>query len=175
MSVRIRMKKFGRSHRHFFRICAIDRKSPRDGKVLEELGTYNPHITDVDARAILNKDRIDHWIGVGAQPSDKCAILIKKYGTDGTHLAEQAVAVERQAQPFDMPDPGEPASMPKSDEPEAPAAEEKAAEAKTDEAAKPEEAKAEGDAPAEKKTEEKAEVAKEAPKAEEKTKEAKSE
>ena len=116
MSVRIRMKKFGRSHRQFFRICAIDRKSPRDGKVLEELGTYNPHITDVDARAILVKDRIDHWIGVGAQPSDKCAILIKKYGTNGTHLEQQAAAVDRQAQPFDMPDPGEPASMPQSEE-----------------------------------------------------------
>ncbi len=159
MSVRIRMKKFGRSHRQFFRICAIDRKSPRDGKVLEELGTYNPHITDVDARAILNKERIDHWIGVGAQPSDKCAILIKKYGTDGTHLEQQAAAVDRQAQPFDMPDPGEPASMPQSEE-------DKAAEAKAaEEAAKPVEA------PAEEKTEEKAEASEEAPKEEAKTEE----
>lgn len=175
MSVRIRMKKFGRSHRQFFRICAIDRKSPRDGKVLEELGTYNPHIAEVDARAILVKDRIDHWIGVGAQPSDKCAILIKKYGTDGTHLEQQATAVERQAQPFDMPDPGEPASMPQSEE-------DKAAEAKAaEEAAKPkeapaEEAKAEGDAPAAEKTEEKAEAPKEEAKPEEKkAEEAKSE
>ena len=81
MAVRIRMKKFGRKHRPFFRIVAVDGRRPRDGRVLEELGTYDPLVPETDARAILKGDRIDYWIGVGAQPSDKVAVLIKKYGS----------------------------------------------------------------------------------------------
>lgn len=117
MAVRIRMKKMGRAHRHFFRICAIDKRSPRDGRVLEELGTYNPQVINADARAILKKDRVDYWLSVGAQPSEKCAILIKKFGTNGTHEDAQKAALDQLALPVDMPDPGEPASLPKSDEP----------------------------------------------------------
>ena len=113
MSVRIRMKKLGRSHQAFFRICATDRRAPRDGRVLEELGTYDPRVKDTDARAILKADRIDYWLGVGAQPSEACAVLIKKYGTNGTHVAAQKAALERMAQPKVVPDPGEPASLPK--------------------------------------------------------------
>ena len=66
MSVRIRMKKMGRSHQPFFRICAIDKRSPRHGRVLEELGTYNPLVKETDARALLKPERIDYWLGVGA-------------------------------------------------------------------------------------------------------------
>lgn len=143
MAVRIRMKKMGRAHRHFFRICAMDKRSPRDGRVLEELGTYDPNIADVDARAVLKADRVDHWLSVGAQPSEKVAILIKKYGTDGTHAEAQKQALERMAMPVELPDPGEPASLPKGDEP----AEEATAEAPASEAASSEETAAE--APAE--------------------------
>ena len=160
MVVRIRMKKMGRAHRHFFRICAMDKRKPRDGKVLEELGTYDPKISDVDARAQLNKDRIDYWLSVGAQPSEKCAVLIKKYGKDGTHQDAQRAALERLAMPVELPDPGEPASLPKSDEPEA-----KAEENKTEGGAPVEEAKAEEakpEAAAEEKAEEAA-AAEEAP------------
>lgn len=113
VSVRIRMKKLGRSHQAFFRICATDRRAPRDGRVLEELGTYDPRVHDVDARAILKADRIDYWLSVGAQPSEKVKVLIKKYGTNGTHVAAQKAALERLAQPKVVPDPGEPASLPK--------------------------------------------------------------
>lgn len=95
MSVRIRMKKMGRPHRPFFRVCAMNVKSPRDGKVIEELGYYDPMVRDVDARAILNGERIAYWLGVGAQPSDKVAVLIKKYGPNGTHLEAQKAALER--------------------------------------------------------------------------------
>ena len=65
------MKMMGRKHRPFFRICAIDSRNPRDGRVLEELGTYDPLVADTDARALLNAERITYWLGVGAQPSDK--------------------------------------------------------------------------------------------------------
>ena len=46
MAVRIRMKQMGRTHRHYYRIVAIDSRQPRDGKVIEELGTYDPHVDE---------------------------------------------------------------------------------------------------------------------------------
>ena len=123
MSVRIRMKKMGRSHQAFFRICAIDRRSPRGGRALEELGTYDPRVPDTDARAILKADRIDYWLGVGALPSEKVAVLIKKYGTNGTHVEAQKAALDRLAQPRVVPDAGPPASSPKAKKDENAAAE----------------------------------------------------
>lgn len=98
MAVRIRMKKFGRRHRPFFRVCAVDSRRPRDGRVLEELGTYDPMVPDVDARTVLNSERIQYWISVGAQPSEKVGVLIKKYGADGTHLDQQKAALDKLAQ-----------------------------------------------------------------------------
>ena len=113
MSVRIRMKKMGRSHQSFFRICAVDKRRPRDGAVIEELGTYDPRVHETDARAILKADRIDYWLSVGAQPSDNVRVLIKKYGTNGTHVAAQKAALDKIAAPKSVPDPGAPASLPK--------------------------------------------------------------
>ncbi|MCF0234167.1 MAG: 30S ribosomal protein S16 [Thermoguttaceae bacterium] len=98
MSVRIRMKKFGRKHRPFFRVVAVDGRKPRDGRVLEELGYYDPMVPETDARAILKGERIAYWLGVGAQPSEKCAVLIKKYGQNGTCVEAQQAALERLAQ-----------------------------------------------------------------------------
>jgi small subunit ribosomal protein S16 len=89
------MKMFGRLHRPFFRVCVTDMRSPRDGRVLEEVGHYDPMVPETDARAVLNGERIDYWLGVGAQPSDKVAILIKKYGSKGTHLEQQKAANDR--------------------------------------------------------------------------------
>jgi len=110
VSVRIRMKKMGRAHQPFFRICAVDKHRPRDGRVLEELGTYDPRVSETDARAIFNAERVDYWLSVGAQPSENVAVLIKKYGTGGTHVAAQKAALEKLAQPKAVPDPGAPAS-----------------------------------------------------------------
>jgi small subunit ribosomal protein S16 len=107
------MKKMGRSHQMFFRICAFDRRAPRGGRPLEELGTYDPRVPETDARAILKKERVDYWLGVGALPSDKVAVLIKKYGTGGTHEAAQKAALEKMAAPKSVPDAGAPASLPK--------------------------------------------------------------
>ena len=142
MAVRIRMKKMGRSHRPFFRICAVDRLSPRDGRVLEELGTYDPMVPETDARALLKADRVDYWLGVGAQPSEKVAVLIKKYGSGGTHVAAQQSALERLAQPKGIPDPGAPASLPKTKKSEEEAAAAAAAEQAPQEPAKTEEPEA---------------------------------
>lgn len=116
MSVRIRMKKFGRRHRPFFRICAMDQRAPRNGRVLEELGTYDPMVPETDARARLDVERIRYWLGVGAQPSDKVGVLIKKYGPDGTHLKQQTEALERLAVARRRPEP--PTVLPKQAAPQ---------------------------------------------------------
>jgi small subunit ribosomal protein S16 len=95
VAVRIRLKKMGRKHRPFYRICAMDVRVPRDGTAIEELGYYDPLVKDADARAVLKADRIDYWLSVGAQPSEKVRVLIKKYGTNGTHVSQQQAAMER--------------------------------------------------------------------------------
>jgi small subunit ribosomal protein S16 len=120
VAVRIRLKRMGRRHRPFFRLCAMDKRTPRDGKVLEELGTYDPMIPDVDARALLNGERVNYWLSVGAQPSAKAKVLIKKYGADGTHTQQQKESFERLAQPRELPDPGPPASVAKPPSPPSP-------------------------------------------------------
>ncbi|MGB7735949.1 MAG: 30S ribosomal protein S16, partial [Thermoguttaceae bacterium] len=112
MSVRIRMKQFGRKHQPFYRICAMDIRKPRDGRVLEELGTYDPLIPETDARAILNGERINYWLSVGAQPSDKVSVLIKKYGVGGTHLTAQQQAIGRLAVARRRPEPMAPLPRP---------------------------------------------------------------
>lgn len=137
MSVRIRLKKMGRTHRPFFRVCAMDQRSPRDGRVIEELGYYDPMCPETDARVQLKSDRVDHWLSVGAQPSEKVAILIKKYGTNGTHLEAQKEALERLGKRKEYTP--APAAPPKPAAKEEPAAE----------AAPAEETPAEGEAVAE--------------------------
>ena len=125
MAVRIRMKKLGRNKRPFFRICVMDVRRPRDGKVIEELGIYDPLVKDTDARAILKGERIAYWLSVGALPSDKVAVLIKKYGQNGTHMAAQQVALERikstrpQAPAPYIPPPKPPEPEPAADAPAA--------------------------------------------------------
>ncbi|HZT83031.1 MAG TPA: 30S ribosomal protein S16 [Gemmataceae bacterium] len=79
MAVRIRMKKLGRKHRPYFRIVAIDGRQPRDGRIIEELGAYDPMVPKTDDRVKLKASRIKYWLGVGAQPSEKVAVLLKKY------------------------------------------------------------------------------------------------
>lgn len=128
MAVRIRLKKMGRKARPFYRLCAVDSRAPRDGKVIEELGTYDPMVRETDARVTMKTERVDYWIGVGAQPSQKAGVLIRKYGTSGSHLEQQKEAVERMKT---RPIPVEPTQAPKV-KPEAKA---EAEEPKTEEAA----------------------------------------
>ena len=79
MAVRIRMKQMGRTHRHFYRIVAIDARQPRDGKVIEELGSYDPHVADDDKKVTLVPSRIKYWQSVGAKPSEHVAAILRKY------------------------------------------------------------------------------------------------
>jgi small subunit ribosomal protein S16 len=71
-------------------------------------------VKETDARAILKAERVDYWLGVGALPSEKVAVLIKKYGTNGSHVEEQKAALARLSGPKTVPDAGAPASLPKA-------------------------------------------------------------
>ena len=82
MAVRIRMKRLGRRHRPFFRVSVMDTRSPRDGRTIEDVGTYDPMVRDKAARVKLNMERIDYWLSVGAKPSENVAALIKKVKTN---------------------------------------------------------------------------------------------
>jgi small subunit ribosomal protein S16 len=78
MPVRIRMKRIGAKNQPVFRIVVADGRSPRDGKCIEELGTYQPR--NKGQNFTLNLERAKYWISKGAQPSDTVASFIKKAG-----------------------------------------------------------------------------------------------
>ena len=118
MAVSIRLSRGGAKKRPYYRIVVADSRSARDGKYLEQIGTYNPLLAKDDAKRVnLNEDRARYWLGVGAQPSDRVRVLIKKYGASGTHLEQQKAARERLAMPKVVPDPGEPAYIPPAETP----------------------------------------------------------
>ncbi len=134
MAVRIRMKKLGRKHRPFYRICAMEQRTPRDGRILEELGTYDPMVPETDARARLDGERINYWLSVGAQPSDRVKVLIKKYGSAGTHLEQQRLAIARLTESRRRRPPPPPQAKEPRPEAEADAAAETAVDAETPDA-----------------------------------------
>ncbi len=76
MSVKIRMKRIGAKNTPVFRIVVADSRSPRDGKCIEELGTYQP--LKKGDNYTLNLDRANYWISNGAQPSDTVASFLRK-------------------------------------------------------------------------------------------------
>src|SRR3954470_3296883 len=72
MALAIRLTRGGAKKRPYYRIVVADSRSPRDGRFIEKLGTYNPLLAkDSPERVKLDADRINHWLGVGAQPSDR--------------------------------------------------------------------------------------------------------
>lgn len=75
----IRLRIQGRKHRHFFRMCAMDKRQPNDGRFIEELGTYDPHEKDNEKNVTLLPDRIKYWLSVGAQPTHRAQVLINKF------------------------------------------------------------------------------------------------
>ncbi len=92
MAVRIRMKQMGRTHRHYYRIVAIDQRQPRDGRVIEELGTYDPHVEKKEDRVTLRPSRIKYWQSVGAKPSEHCAAIFKKFMKKWEEIEAQQAA-----------------------------------------------------------------------------------
>ena len=90
------MKRMGRKHRPYFRIVAIDSRQPRDGRALEDLGTYDPKVQVKENRVTLKADRIKYWMSVGALPSERVQSLLNKFlkkfeaGAPAPAAAEQA-------------------------------------------------------------------------------------
>ena len=72
MAISLRLSRGGAKKRPYYRIVVADSRSPRDGKYLEQVGTYNPVLAKGDENRVkLNEDRIRYWLGVGAQPTDR--------------------------------------------------------------------------------------------------------
>lgn len=88
--VKIRLKRFGRKNHAFWRINAVDSRSPRDGKVIEELGFYDPVNKDAAKQVIINKARYEYWVKAGAQPSDTVAQLALRAVDSTTLVAPEA-------------------------------------------------------------------------------------
>ena len=81
MSMKIRLARGGSKKRPFYRIVAADSRMPRDGRFIEKLGTYNPLLPkDSEDRVKMDMDRIQHWLGHGAQPTDRIARMLEAAG-----------------------------------------------------------------------------------------------
>lgn len=128
MAVRIRLSRHGKKKAPFYRLVVADSRSPRDGRFIEILGTYNP-LTD-PAEIKVDAERAKHWLGNGASPSDTAKILLQKAGV---LEAPERPAAEPKAKPAKA----EPEVEVKAEAPveEAPAAEAPAEEAPAEEAA----------------------------------------
>ena len=79
----IRLKRMGRKHRPFYRLSAMDKRVPRGGRVIEELGWYDP-VAPEESQIKFHVDRVDYWLSVGAQPSRTAADLLRRVGCDPT-------------------------------------------------------------------------------------------
>jgi small subunit ribosomal protein S16 len=78
--VKLRLKRFGRRNRPFYRLNAIDSRAPRDGMPIEELGHYDPIEKDQAKQFVCKPERVQYWLSKGAQPSDTVRGLLKKAG-----------------------------------------------------------------------------------------------
>jgi small subunit ribosomal protein S16 len=77
MAVRIRLKRIGAKNHPVYRVVVTDGRSPRDGRFIEEVGTYDPQRRGADTYK-LDHERVEYWLGKGAQPSETVASMIRK-------------------------------------------------------------------------------------------------
>ncbi len=126
MAVKIRLQRQGNKNRPYYRIVVADSRSPRDGRFVEIVGTYDPVNQNRDKQIDLKLDRADYWLGVGAQPSDTARTIINRVRREGSGQVT-IDAAEKSA--VEEPKPG-PGAIPVTEEavPEAPVTEEVAAE-----------------------------------------------
>ena len=160
MALKIRLSRAGAKKRPFYRVVVADSRYPRDGRFLERLGTYDPMLPkDHPERVRLNEERIRHWLGVGALPSERVArflgaaeiIPMPAQRNNPQKAKPKAKAVERAAARAEKAAAAAEAeaSAPAEAAPEETAPEEAAAEEAAPEEAAPEEAAAEEAAPEE--------------------------
>ena len=80
MAVKLRLARGGAKKRPFYHIVVTDQRNKRDGRSLERLGYFNPIASGQDKSLDINMDRLQHWVGQGAQMSDKVSALVKQAG-----------------------------------------------------------------------------------------------
>jgi len=90
MAVKLRLMRLGRRHRPFFRINAIDSRTPRDGRIIEKLGHYDPIEKDPAKQVVINRDRIQYWLDKGAIPSDAVSQILLRHGIKHKYAEEKA-------------------------------------------------------------------------------------
>jgi len=96
MSLKIRLSRGGAKKRPFYHVVIADARSPRDGRFIERVGTYNPMVAkDHAERLVLKEERIKYWLGVGAQPTDRVARFLA-----AADMIEQKVRPEQTKQPL---------------------------------------------------------------------------
>src|SRR6266581_2928250 len=105
MAVSIRLRREGALNRPYFKVVVTDKRSPRDGKFIEIVGTYDPK--KAGQNSTLKLDRIEHWIGKGAQPSDTVRSLIKKTKNPEAAAKKAAAVAAKKAAPAPKPAPVE--------------------------------------------------------------------
>jgi len=90
MSVKLRMTRIGRRHRPFFRINAIESRAPRDGRILEKLGHYDPIEKDPARQIVLKRQRIEYWLDKGAIPSESVSQILLREGIKHKYAEQKA-------------------------------------------------------------------------------------
>ena len=150
MAVKIRLKRLGKIRAPYYRIVVADSRTKRDGRVIEEIGKYHP--TEEPSLIEVDGDRAQYWLGVGAQPTEQVAALLKLTGDwgrfKGDATATSTVKVKDSKEAFQADESKKAVLKPKAEvpaAPAAPAADETAAADGTDDAA---EATADADADA---------------------------
>jgi small subunit ribosomal protein S16 len=122
--VRIRLRRVGRKKAPAYRIVVADSKSPRDGKFIEIVGQYAPRLSD-EQKLNIDRERVNYWLGVGAQPSDTVRSLLRRAGVlKERHEARLGRKLQAAAVAVPVPEerPTGPVATP-ADNPEAPAGE----------------------------------------------------
>ena len=130
MAVKIRLKRLGKIRAPYYRVVVADSRTKRDGRVIEEIGKYHP--TEEPSVIQIDSDRAQYWLGVGAQPTEQVAALLKLTGDwgkfKGDASATSTVKVKEPKAAFVADDKKKPVLKPKSEKkaPQAAAADETA-------------------------------------------------
>lgn len=105
MSLKIRLARGGSKKRPFYQIVIADARSPRDGRFIEKIGTFNPLLAkDAENRIVLNTERAQHWVSVGAQPTDRvlrfldAAGIVKREARNNPNKGEPGTKAKERAE-----------------------------------------------------------------------------
>lgn len=96
MALKIRLRQQGRNNRPFYRLVVADSRSPRDGKYVEAIGWYNPFEAEADKGTYVKPDRIQHWLSLGAQMTEKVECLIAKVAPSIVRQQTQNTVAKRE-------------------------------------------------------------------------------